>query len=261
MKQIDIAEIEKLPGVRIGEDDTFCFRCYKGVACFNRCCRNLNLFLYPYDVLRLKQALQISSDAFLDKEADIVMRPHNYFPEVLLRMAKNEAKACPFVTQDGCAVYRHRPDTCRSFPIEQGVLYDAHHKKNLPVYFYRPPEFCCGQHEAQEWTASEWIEDQGGQQYQQMTIRWAELKRLFQNDPWGLEGPEGPKAKMAFMATYNIDRFRDFVFQSSFLKRYRVKSTLRKKLKTDDAALLKFGFEWVNVFVWGMSSENIRLKD
>ena len=65
---------------------------------------------------------------------------------------------------------------------------------------------------------------------------------------------------MAFMATYNIDRFRDFVFQSSFLKRYRVKSALRKKLKTDDVALLKFGFEWVKVFVWGMQSRDIQLK-
>ncbi len=63
---------------------------------------------------------------------------------------------------------------------------------------------------------------------------------------------------MGFMATYNIDQFRDFVFQSSFLKRYQVKSTLRKKLKTNDVALLKFGFEWVKVFVWGIKSKDIR---
>jgi len=65
---------------------------------------------------------------------------------------------------------------------------------------------------------------------------------------------------MAFMATYNIDRFRDFVFQSSFLKRYKIKSVLLKKLKTDDVHLLKFGFEWVKVFVWGMPSKVIRLR-
>jgi hypothetical protein len=32
-----------------------------------------------------------------------------------------------------------------------------------------------------------------------MTIRWAELKRFFQTDPWGMEGPEGPRAKMALI--------------------------------------------------------------
>jgi hypothetical protein len=50
------------------------------------------------------------------------------------------------------------------------------------------------------------------------------------------------------------------VFQSSFLKRYRIKSTLRQKLKTDDTALLNFGFEWVKVFVWGMQSKDIKLR-
>jgi len=50
------------------------------------------------------------------------------------------------------------------------------------------------------------------------------------------------------------------VFQSSFLKRYQIKSTLRKKLKTDDLALLKFGLEWVKVFIWGMNSKQIRMR-
>jgi hypothetical protein len=54
-----------------------------------------------------------------------------------------------------------------------------------------------------------------------MTARWASIKALFQKDPWGPEGLNGAKGKMAFMAAYNIDRFRGFVFQSSFLKRYR----------------------------------------
>jgi len=260
MKDVDIAELDKLPGIRIKETDSFCFRCHPNLDCFNRCCRNLNLFLYPYDVLRLKQTLKISSDAFLDNYVDIVLRSSNYFPEVLLRMSDDPEKTCPFLSETGCAVYSDRPDTCRTFPIEQGLLYSAEQKKGLPIYYYRPPDFCLGQHEKKEWTLPSWVEDQEAQQYHKMTVRWAALKRLFQNDPWGLEGPQGPKAKMAFMATYNIDRFRDFVFQSSFLKRYKVKSALLRKLKSDDVALLKFGLEWVKVFRWGMQSKDIRLR-
>ena len=135
MKPIEIEEIDKLPGIRINEDDTFCFRCHPEVECFNRCCRNLNLFLYPYDVLRLKQSLEMTSDAFLDKYVDIVMRPGNYFPEVLLRMTDNPEKTCPFLSATGCDVYHHRPDTCRTFPIEQGIVYNASRKKELPVFF------------------------------------------------------------------------------------------------------------------------------
>jgi len=260
MKNIDIEEIDQLPGLRLNKDDRFNFRCHPEVSCFNRCCRNLNLFLYPFDVVRLKQCLGITSNVFLDEYVDVVLRPSNFFPEVLLRMAPIPEKTCPFLTDAGCSVYADRPDTCRTFPIEQGMLYDAQNKKDTPVYFFRPPDFCRGQDENQEWTVSDWSRDQEAELYHKMTMRWAEVKRLFQEDPWGLEGPEGSKAKMAFMATYNVDRLRDFIFQSSFLKRYRVKSALLKKLKTDDVQLLKFGFEWVKLFVFGIRSKNIRLR-
>jgi len=140
------------------------------------------------------------------------------------------------------------------------MLYDADQKRDTPVYFFKPPEFCRGQDEKEEWTISEWTLDQDAELYRKMTMRWAEVKRLFQEDPWGMEGPGGTKAKMAFMATYNIDRFRDFIFQSSFLKRYKLKSALLTKLKTDDLQLLKFGFEWIKFFVWGIKSKNIRVR-
>jgi len=57
---------------------------------------------------------------------------------------------------------------------------------------------------------------------------------------------------MALMATYNLDRFRDFVSKSTFLKRYKVKSDVLKKVRADDLALMKFGFGWVKFFVWGI---------
>lgn len=260
MKKIDSDDIDRLPGVRIEDDDTFSFRCYPRIGCFNRCCRNLNLFLYPYDVVRLKQALDLSSDDFLDIYVDIVLRPHNFFPEVLLRMSQKNERACPFLAESGCRVYPSRPDTCRMFPIEQGLLYDADTKKNTPVYFFRPPQFCLGQHESRAWTIASWTEDQEAKLYHKMTVQWAELKQMFQADPWGREGSQGPKARMAFMAVYNIDRFRDFVFQSSFLKRYKLKTATLKKLKSDDVELLRFGFEWVKFFLWGMKSKKIRLR-
>ena len=81
MKPTEIEDIDKLAGIRIKENDTFCFRCHPKVACFNLCCRNLNLFLYPYDVIRLKQSLGLSSDEFLDRYVDVVMRPAKFFPD------------------------------------------------------------------------------------------------------------------------------------------------------------------------------------
>ena len=260
MKYIDIDNLDQLPGKRLATGDKFSFHCHPQIACFNLCCRNLNLFLYPYDVVRLKNQLNLTSDQFLDKYVDIVLRDSNFFPEVLLAMSENKERTCPFLSDSGCKVYQDRPDTCRTFPVEQGALHDVGSDTTRLVHFFRPPDFCEGQHENKLWTTESWSRDQDAVIYNEMTLRWSELKRLFQKNPWGREGPEGPKAKMAFMAIYNIDRFRDFLLNSTFLKRYKVKSAILKKIRSDDVALMKLGFEWVKLFVWGIQTKTFKLK-
>ncbi|BBO91885.1 YkgJ family cysteine cluster protein [Desulfosarcina ovata] len=258
MKSIDPETIEKLPGTRLKPTDTFRFRCHKDLSCFNRCCRNLNLFLYPYDVVRLKKALGLDADQFLETHVDVILREGNHFPDVLLRMADNETRTCPFLSSAGCTVYPDRPDTCRTFPVEHGILFRGQGQSER-VSFFRPPDFCQGQHENQTWTLRGWADDQDAATYNQMTAQWAEIKSLFQKNPWGSAGMNSSKGKMAFMAAYNIDRFREFVFQSSFLKRYRIKKNLAKKWRINDRELMLFGFEWIRYFVWGIASPNIRI--
>ncbi|MDM8540357.1 YkgJ family cysteine cluster protein [Desulfococcaceae bacterium HSG9] len=258
MKYIETDKPATLAGRKLERHDRFNFRCHPGISCFNQCCRNLNLFLYPYDIVRLKQRLKISSDQFLDRYVDIILRKTNFLPEVLLSMAENTQKTCPFLSSDGCSVYSDRPDACRTFPLEQGLYYDASISETTPVYFFKPPDFCMGPYEKQQWTIETWSENQNAVIYNQMTALWSEVKRLFQNNPWGEAGPNGSLGKMAFMATYNIDRFRDFVFKSSMLKRYKIRKTTLKKIKKDDTALMKFGFEWVKLVVWGIDNTLIR---
>ncbi|MBT8341216.1 MAG: YkgJ family cysteine cluster protein [Desulfatitalea sp.] len=260
MKYLDESDQHALPGRPIAPGETFTFHCHPGIACFNQCCRHLNLFLYPYDVLRLSRTLAVSTDQFIDTYVDVVLRQDHYFPEVLLRMHETQGHPCVFLTETGCAVYSDRPHTCRLFPMEQGARFDAATGRTSPVYFFRPPEFCLGPHEVKQWTVQSYTEDQAARHYYDMTLHWAALRRRFASDPWGLEGPEGSRARMAFMAAYNLDRFRQFVFQSSFLKRYRIKKPLKMKLQRDDEALLMFGFEWIGLFVWGIPSKRISMR-
>ena len=258
MKSIDPDAIDKLPGTPLKPADKFNFRCHPKLDCFNQCCRNLNLFLYPYDVIRLRKALGMDADQFLEQHVDVVMREGNYFPDVLLRMADNPERTCPCLSPEGCTVYPDRPDTCRTFPVEHGLLFKGPQGASQRVSFFRPPDFCQGRHESQTWTLSGWADDQEAAIYNRMTARWAAVRAMFRKDPWGAAGMNGPQGKMAFMAAYNIDRFREFVFQSSFLKRYRVKKSLIKKLRASDRELMLFGFEWIRVFVWGIRSPDIR---
>jgi hypothetical protein len=260
MKYIDIGDHGSMPSGLLKEGESFSFRCHSGLACFNKCCRNINLFMYPYDILMLKKRLKISSDEFLGTYVDIVLQRSGFFPEVLLRMSDNPEKSCPFLRDSGCSVYSDRPDTCRTFPVEQGIYHDASGNKKTLVHFFRPPDFCLGRHEDKKWTAESWTKDQNALMHNKMTAMWSELAGLFQNDPWEGEGPEGRRAKMAFMAVYNIDRFREFVFKSSFLKRYILKHDLMIKIKNNDTELLKFGFAWVKYFLWGINTVNIRQR-
>ncbi|MFP4475105.1 MAG: YkgJ family cysteine cluster protein [Desulfatibacillaceae bacterium] len=256
MKTVSTEQINGSRGRRIGADETFCFACHPGVSCFTLCCRNLNLFLYPYDVLRLRRALDMDSGDFIDRHTDVVMREGNAFPDVLLRMADNEERTCPFLTDEGCTVYQDRPESCRSFPVENGLLFDEQGQAE-PVHFFRPPDFCEGRHEPDAWTPRTWAEDQGAVHYQRMNIAWGKLKAWFTGNPWGPEGPQGRLAKMAFMATYNPDAFRGFVLESSLGKRFDVKPATIKKIKRDDEELLLFGMDWVRLIVFGQPSKRI----
>jgi len=264
MKSIDIDQLNKFSQNQIGIKDTFSFQCNVDVTCFNKCCRNLNLFLYPYDILRLKNNLSITSDEFIDKYLNMVLRPSNYFPDVLLEMNDNKEKTCPFLNDNGCSVYKDRPDACRTFPVEQGLIYNGTRKDTQKqgtfVYFFKPPNFCMGQYKSKKWTPKTWAIDQEAVEYNKMTAIWAELKYLFQNNPWADEGSNGPKAKMAFMSAYNIDLFRDFVFNSSFLKRYKVKSNIIKKIKENEVELMKFGFSWIKFYLWGIKTNKIKQR-
>ncbi len=258
MKTVKENEVAGLRGQRLKRGEHFQFRCHPKIGCFNRCCRNLNLFLQPYDVVRLKQKLSLTADEFLERYTDIVLRAGSHFPEVLLRMAEDEAQSCSFLEADGCSVYDDRPGTCRTFPVEHGLVFGAEGGEPETVGFFRPPDFCLGPFEDQVWTLDTWADDQEARIYNRMSRRWAALKALFDQDPWQGQGPYGAKAKMAFMATYNMDAFRSFVFESSFLKRCRVKKDRVRKMRTDDRALLRFGFEWVKLAVWNIPSQWIR---
>jgi Fe-S-cluster containining protein len=260
LKKIDVDNLEALSGQLLREGETFSFRCHPALACFNRCCRNLNLFLYPYDVIRLKNRLGLSSDQFLEKHVHVVLRETNYFPEVLLKLSENAEKTCPFLSTSGCTVYTDRPDTCRTFPVEQGLYYSAERKTPREISLFRPPDFCLGQHEDALWTVESWLEDQQAGVYHRMTVKWSKVKGLFQSNPWGAEGPRGRKAKMAFMAAYNVDRFRAFLFESSFLERYRLDRRVLKAIRADEVALMEFGLEWLKLVVWGIRSRHIRLR-
>lgn len=231
----------------------FHFRCGPEVECYMQCCRKLDLILYPYDIIRLKNRLSISSEEFMRKHTSLGPSSHPFFPAVMLLMSENEERTCPFLNGSGCTVYEDRPTACRTYPLERAV--DRTPSKGRPeeYYFMTRHAYCLGHRENQEWTVKSWLKDQKIQHYNAVNDLWAEIDTLFASNPWQGEGAGGPRQQMAFMVCYNIDGFRRFAEENRLFDQFRIESSQRRILAEDDEALLKFGFEWLKLVLGGQS--------
>ncbi|MDH3881210.1 MAG: YkgJ family cysteine cluster protein, partial [Desulfobacteraceae bacterium] len=68
---------------------------------------------------------------------------------------------------------------------------------------------------------------------------------------WGTQGIDNPAFKMAFMACFNVDEFKKFVFESTFLSRFNVHRDRVSQMQESDVELMKFGFDWIKFFLTG----------
>jgi len=241
---------------RLTETDTFGFSCRPDLPCYNKCCADVNIVLTPYDVIRLKNRLGVSSEEFLEKYCLVARSATQRLPVVLLRMREDETKSCQFVGEKGCSVYEDRPWPCRMFPVGvasprddiPGAEKDSS-QSNEKFYFILKEKICEGLREKKQWTIRDWIKDQGADQYEGP----GELFKEISLHP-GILKPDGldpAKMEMLHMVLYNLDKFRRFVFESTFLKRYVIDGETLEKIRTDDVELMKFGFRWLRYCVFG----------
>jgi Fe-S-cluster containining protein len=232
----------------------FHFRCGPDVQCYMSCCRKLDLMLYPYDVIKLKSRLSLSSEEFMRRYTRLGSSSHPFFPSIMLRMAENEQQTCPFLDKGGCTVYTDRPTACRTYPLERAVDRRPKRGRSEEYYFMTHHPYCLGHRETTEWTVKSWIKDQKIQHYNMVNDLWAEIDTLFAGNPWQGEGAGGPRQQLAFMVCYNIDGFRKFVEENRLLDQFKLESSQRRILDVDDEALLKFGFEWLKHILAGAGS-------
>ena len=78
--------------------------------------QDITIVLSPYDVLRMKNALGISSEEFLDEYTLIIRRENLLIPMIVIKMNEDD-KRCPFVAEGGCKIYDDRPWPCRMYPL------------------------------------------------------------------------------------------------------------------------------------------------
>jgi len=243
-------------GPRLGPADTFGFQCHKGLSCFNECCHDVNLFLSPYDVLRFKSRLGMKSGEFLRRHTIIPFGQSQKYPVVILKMLDDERKSCPFLREPhGCSVYSDRPWACRMYPLGQAAAAPKG-EKDESFYFVMSEPFCHGAEAGAQWTVRQWIEDQGIEPYDRAGQGF---QRLAQRSPAPGGEELSPQAMdMLFMACYDLDRFRRFVFETSFLEKFDVEPRVIEAIRTDDAELLELGFQWIRFSLWREPAMKLR---
>ena len=157
--------------------DTFRFSCHKNISCFTECCAKLKLILTPYDILRMKNRVGLSSDEFLDRYTDTDMKTHSRFPMVRIKMKDDEKKTCPFVSREGCGIYEDRPGACSLYPVGRASqMADVDGVKNAREKFFIVDEsHCFGFKEEKLWSLEDWLSHEGVSEYNAMNDQWLEI--------------------------------------------------------------------------------------
>jgi Fe-S-cluster containining protein len=235
--------------VRMDSEHLFRFHCFPGVSCFTQCCQDVTIVLTPYDVLRLKGALGISSGEFIEKHTHVLNKENQLIPLVMLNM-REEDKKCPFVTLKGCTVYQNRPWACRMYPLDMAD----------DGTFHLIPDSgrCKGLQESTVYQIGEWLVEQEIVPYEEMNSLLTDVIAPLKAQKLDIDNPD--ISKMVFMSLYNLDTFRDFVFKSTFLERFELEPILVEKIKRSDIELLKFAIDWIKFGLFGQKLFKLKQK-
>lgn len=238
---------------KLALDDTFKFSCHPGIKCFNHCCADLNQFLTPYDIFRLKKRLKLSSGDFLKQYTTHHIGPGSGLPVVTLKMMEHENLKCPFVSKDGCTVYSDRPGSCRTYPLARIVQRKQNKETCDEFHVVIKEPHCLGFNNQKEWTVREWKLGQEVRHYNEMNDLLMDIISLKNRS--GRKRLTQKENELFYLACYDLDRFRDLVFEKDFLTTYSVGDETTKDLGKNDVALIRFGIEWIKGRLFGDSKK------
>lgn len=261
MDNVDITEIPfplspVVPSLMEGSANIQ-FRCHKGIACFNACCKNIDITLTPYDILRLKNRLKMTSGDFLLKYTVPYELEKQSIAGVKLLPVEN-GTACQFMTEEGCSVYEDRPTACRYYPVALLSMRKQNEFTEREAYALVKEDHCLGHYEPRTLTINEYRTEQGLEDYDEQGKGWRQLILKKKSSGPSIGTPTKRSLQLFFMACYDIDNFRKFVTAPSFNEIYDLPDELKEKLQNDEIELMQFGFRLMRQVMF--DEESIPMK-
>ena len=258
-KLIDESPVADTPVVpnQLEGDAVIQFRCHKDIDCFNACCKNIDIMLTPYDILRLKTRLGITSTEFLRQYTEPFEFGRGSVGGVKYK-PKEGTNECQFVTEEGCSVYEDRPTACRYYPV--GLLSTRRQDENFDRASYAlvQEDHCHGHLEDRKLTIDEYRVEQGLEDYDEHGRAWRQLILKVKSAGPAIGNMSKTSLKFFFMACYDLDRLREFVKSAGFATTYDLDQATMDELLSDDMALLRFGDRMIRQIMYG--EETIALR-
>jgi Fe-S-cluster containining protein len=218
----------------VAEEASFQFHCHPGLPCFTKCCHDLDLALSPYDVVRLRQSLALSSLEFLARYAIIEFGLDDLYPKVYLAMIDDGRGSCPFVEATGCQVYHDRPGACRFYPVGRGVSLDENGEKRTQFITIHE-DHCCGFAEDRTQTVHDWQNDQQTEEYNRFNDLLLPLLQPLK-PLQAFQRLSSGEATLFIDTLYNLDLFKTTFSQNS---------SASILLPGDEPALLPYAINWL----------------
>jgi Fe-S-cluster containining protein len=233
------------------------FQCRKGIACWNACCSNIDISLTPYDVLRLKQHLGISSTEFLHKYTVPYEMEKDGIAGIKLRPVEN-GTACQFMRPEGCGVYADRPTACRYYPVALLSMRKQDEYTDTSSYALVREEHCLGHNEPRSLSIDDYRKEQGLDEYDELARGWRQLILKKKSSGPAVGKPSKRSLQLFFMACYDVDRYREFVASDGFADVYDIPADELLRILGDDKELMLFAFRFLRQVLFGEMSIAVR---
>lgn len=228
---------------QISADQKFTFACHPKVSCFTECCRELDLALTPYDILRLKHCLQLSSAQLLEQYVIIEWEEGQLFPTCYLTMVDDGRASCAFVRPTGCSVYGDRPGSCRAYPLGRGASRNIEGTAIESLVMLREMH-CRGFEAGDPQTVGDYLLDQGMEQYNRFNdalLPLVQHPRLQSREFL----PTRRQLDQYILALYDLDHFRSEMAEGRIALLHPLTPQQLKGLTGDDEELLLLGIRWL----------------
>ena len=240
--QFDIPHKSPVQPIKLDGNSKIQFNCHTNVSCFNACCKQADLTLTPYDILKLKDHLGMTSAEFLKKHTVPFQIDGQGLPGVKMKTTDDEPTCLLMDPEKGCTVYEARPSACRYYPV--GLMNMKAFKANSPEqhYFIVKEDHCQGHCEDNTLTVDEYRQQQGIPEYDEFNWPWYQLVLKKKSSGPTIGNPSDMSLDFFFMCSYDVDRFRKFVSSPNFRNVYDLEDDFYNTLLEDDYELVKFGF-------------------